>query len=380
MTFFIALIGMGLPVNITRNFFNKSREDLAKIIANLVIILSSITLLALLLIFFYSYFFDSFLEIPERWLFALPVISFMSILNKFNLIILRNQKKPLQYGFIEISKTAINLFLTILLIIGLSFDWEGRLWGILIAEIIFGLIGIYYLIVSGFFNFHFDLGITKEVLVIALPLVFHSLSTVLLSLGDRIFLDRMLGKDVVGLYTIGYQFGMTLLIVVGAFNKSWSPWMYEKLVDISEASKKKIVKYTYLYNIFIIITAICITLLSYFLIIFMTTEEYYSSKMFIIWVSLGYAFWGMYTMIFPYFVHTGKTHFLGLITVFTGVINLFLNYFLITLNGAVGAAQATLASYFILFLLVWWYSNKIFPMPWFSFLRSDFYERVSSNG
>ena len=47
------------------------------------------------------------------------------------------------------------------------------------------------------------------------------------------------------------------------------------------------------------------------------------------------------------------------------MINLVSNYYLIELNGTLRAALATLVSYMFMVFAVWWYSNKLFPMPWF---------------
>ena len=96
----------------------------------------------------------------------------------------------------------------------------------------------------------------------------------------------------------------------------------------------------------------------------MTAKSYHGAKEYVLWTALGYAAFGMYTMVFPYLVFIGKTKFLGVITFGSAGINLVGNYILIKLNGPVGAAQATFISYLICFISVWWYSNKIFPMPW----------------
>ena len=83
-----------------------------------------------------------------------------------------------------------------------------------------------------------------------------------------------------------------------------------------------------------------------------------------IWVAFGYALRGMYMMRFPYLVHMGRTSFLGILTAVSAIINLIANYILIQNNGAIGAAQATLLSFAIQLIGVWWYTNRIYPMPW----------------
>jgi hypothetical protein len=42
-----------------------------------------------------------------------------------------------------------------------------------------------------------------------------------------------------------------------------------------------------------------------------------------------------------------------------------LSYFLINKNGAIGAAQASAVMHFIILIITWVISMKVYPMPWF---------------
>ena len=103
----------------------------------------------------------------------------------------------------------------------------------------------------------------------------------------------------------------------------------------------------------------------------MTEESYHSGIKYVIWVALGYAFYGMYTLVFPYGVHVGETSYLGITTFIAAFVNVVANYYLINLNGALGAAQATLISYIFMFISVWWYSNRLYSMPWMEFFKNS---------
>jgi Na+-driven multidrug efflux pump len=45
-------------------------------------------------------------------------------------------------------------------------------------------------------------------------------------------------------------------------------------------------------------------------------------------------------------------------------INVILNYFFIKANGAIGAAQATIVTFLIIFILTWILSARVYKMPW----------------
>lgn len=365
----LPLVGMNMQNNISRNFFNKTKEYVAKMVFNLCLVLTGTTVIVLLLISVYLLAGGTHFSIPQRWIYALPLISFMGMLNLFNLNILRNRKRALEYGGFEISKTFIDLSLTILLIVVYGFSWEGRATGILISTVVIGLISVYRIWKSGYFLFEIDKAQIKEILRISLPLIPHALGGVILTLGDRVFIDQMVSTSALGVYTVGYQFGMMVILISGAFNKTWTPWVYELLAKNNEENKKTIVKATYLVSAAFIILALVVTGISYYLLPFMTAAEYHGAFVYVIWVALGYAFFGMYTLVFPYGVHVGKTSYLGVITFSAAIINLAANYFLIKANGVIGAAQATLISYVYMFLAVWWFSNKLYPMPWFKIFK-----------
>lgn len=369
ISFVMPFVGMNMATNITRNFYSESKEYIAKITFNLLVVLTVASVIVVLLVSIYLYAGGKHFLIPERWIYALPIIAYMGMLNNFNLTILRNNKKAIEYGFFQIIKTILELSTTIVLIVIYSFDWEGRATGILVSTFIIGLISICRIWQNGYLFFEIDFSYIKQILKISLPLIPHALGAVILTLGDRIFIDQMVSTKELGIYTVGYQFGMIMTIVCAAFNKTWSPWIYELLAKKNNDNKNKIVKATYLVSVGFVVLAFIITGISYYLLPFMTSVEYHGAFIYVIWIALGYAFFGMYTLVFPYGVHVGKTSFLGIVSFCGAILNLGTNYFLININGPIGAAQATLISYLFMFLIVWWFSNRLYPMPWFNFLK-----------
>jgi O-antigen/teichoic acid export membrane protein len=367
ISFADTIIGMRTKSNISRNFFKYDKEYVGQVVFNMVFILWVSSTFFLVIIGIYIGLDGQLFDLPERWLYALPLIAFMNMINGFNLAILRNRKRALEYGGFEITRTIIDLSISILLIVIYSSGWEGRAYGILIGTSLVGLLSFYRIWQSGYLVTKVNFKISKEILLVSMPLIIHGLGTTVITLSDRIFINEMVSTSAVGIYTVGYQFGMIMFLVVTAFNLTWSPWMYELLAEEKKESKITIVKATYLVSGGFIILALIITGISYYLLPFMTAEEYHSGFIYVIWIALGYAFNGMYSLVQPYGIHIGKTSFLGITTSIAAIINIIANYILIGQNGPIGAAQATLISYIIMFISVWWYSNRLHPMPWLKF-------------
>lgn len=364
IAFSIPMIGMAMHLNITRSFFTLEKEELAKLISNLFVSLFLTTNVFIFLLSLLVVFGILQLDIEHGWFYALPIIAFTNMINQFNLTILRNCHKAVTYGGFEIGNTLLNIGIALMLIVLYGFEWKGMVIGVAMSNILFSLFSILYIIKTGYFKLNVSSDTIKKIFVVSLPLLPHAIGSVVINLSDRLFIDQMIGKEAVGLYTVGFTFGMIVLLFTDSFNKAWSPWMYKQLANITDDKKKKIVNFTYAYIFAVGMLAVIVTLASYFLLEFMVDQRYYNAKEFIAWVALGYAVQGVYFMVFPYLVHVGKTNFLGVMTLIAAVINLVANYFLIKMNGAVGAAQATIIAYFIMVAGVWKFSNTIYPMPW----------------
>ena len=93
-------------------------------------------------------------------------------------------------------------------------------------------------------------------------------------------------------------------------------------------------------------------------------ERYLDSKEVIPWIAFGYAFQGMYFMVVNYIFYEKKTYMLSFTTFISGVIHVILSYTFIQIYGAMGVAYATTLSFFIMFVLVWILSARVYAMPW----------------
>jgi Na+-driven multidrug efflux pump len=76
-------------------------------------------------------------------------------------------------------------------------------------------------------------------------------------------------------------------------------------------------------------------------------------------------------MVANYIFFANKTGFLAIVTFSSGVFNIIATYFLIKLNGVIGAAQAFMLSQAIIFLCTWWLAQYFRPMPWQKALFAD---------
>lgn len=364
ITLYGAFIGMNIHINVSKNFFAVPKEEMAVYIGNMLFILLTSFIIYFFITFIGIRFFDTIFSIEADWLLVIPIISMMMMVNNINISILRNEGKAYTYGIFEISNTIINMSTTILFLVFFSFGWHSQVIGIITGYFIFFIIGIIYMYQRDYINFKIDTSKIKSILNISLPLIPHVLGAVVITMSDRIFIEQMVSLEAVGIYSVGYMFGMVVMLFTDAFIKAWSPWFFKSLAEPTDSRKQKIVKYTYIYIVGVFILALFISIIGETTLPYFVDEKFYGASEYILWISLGYAVHGVYKIFFPYLVHISKTSFLAFSTVVAAILNLLFNYILIKYFGTIGAAYATILAFFVSAALVFWYQNMNFHMPW----------------
>jgi O-antigen/teichoic acid export membrane protein len=174
----------------------------------------------------------------------------------------------------------------------------------------------------------------------------------------------MVGLEATGLYSLGYQIGQIVNLIGLAFNSAFSPWLFRILNENLESKKMNVVKLSYFFFIFVFIFSITLSIFSPIIISLISANNFSSAYIYVPLISIGYAFNSMYLIVSVYFFYKNKVHLLSLITIFSAILNIILNYLLILNNGSIGAAQSTLIVYIIKFFLTFYFANKIYKMPW----------------
>jgi O-antigen/teichoic acid export membrane protein len=365
------VIGLSIVQSISRFYFEKI--DISKFIATVFIILMviglSIIVLSLMPTLFWRDAFES-LKIPPSLVTLALIYTLFSQVGEILLTLWRVSYKTLNFGFFRVFKTFTDLGISLLFIVGLGKGWEGRVGPQVFTAFLFGIIAIVILYRNGFLKkFRIHKLYKKEALSFSTPLVFHSLGASIIGFSDRFFILFILGLSNVGIYSVGYQIGMVLSLIQNSFNQAWVPFFYNKLNEGKEQEKLRIVKITYVYFGALLVLAILISLCTPFIYRYFIGDSFADGAEVVIWILLGYTFQGMYKMAVNYLFFLKKTKLITYCTMLTVFVNFILNYFLINKNGIIGAAQATLVSFVILFAIVFLVSKRSYKMPWGFFLK-----------
>ncbi len=372
------IISMGTTGAVVRGYFDREKNNFNffQYTSNAIVINFVSFLILLIILLFSKSFVSEKLSIPANWLLLLPVIGLCAAVYSIPSSLFVFKQKPLPFATLKVSNTFVEMMLSIFFIVVLGFNWQGRVLGITINRILFLIIGIFLLFRNKSLVPSINYKYIKDILHFGIPIVLHSLSLVMVIAIDRFFLNTFAGFSVTGLYSVAYSIVSIIGFFIGAFSLAWSPILYEKLGRTSEILKIKLVGFTYVCFILILLGALLFVVISPFLIKIFIGKNFYGAYQFIFWLALGFAFHGMYVMVAQYIFYKKKTYLAGVIAIITIILCIASNYVFIKLHGPIGIAQATCLVFLSRFLLFWYFSNKVYPMPWFSFIKK--YKNIKS--
>lgn len=358
-------IHLSLSGAVNVNFHQLSKENLKIYITNTLLILFFFTFCIFIFIFNFQEYLQQQINLTFFWINIAVLNVFFQFFTIINLVLWQAEQNAKKYALYQFSFTILSTTFILICVAYLKLGWEGYLIGQLVSILIFSLLSIWLIFKRGYLNFQINFIYIKDALKFGIPLIPHSLSGWFKTGVDRFFLTSLLGSTATGIYALGYHLGMIVGIMTVAFNQAFSQYLYKKLANITGKDKIKLVKYTYLYFVLVLLLASLISYLSPWFIVNFINQRYLDSIEIIPWIAFGYVFQGMYFMVVNYIFFVKQTAALSFVTFTTGILHVILSYVFIKFYGIQGAAYATTLSFFITFILVWMLSNRVYPMPWF---------------
>jgi O-antigen/teichoic acid export membrane protein len=379
LLFIIPLVGLSMGFNIDKLFFKVNKNKLAISIGNMLVILFFMILIFTFLIFICSLFTSlSFTGIPVFWLLIIPTVSGFAAINEYNLILLRNQNKVMDFGFWQIGLTILNMSLSLFLIIFMMRGWEGRAEGIVLSIFTVSFLSLYNIRKMGFLSFDINSDEIKAILKLCIPLLLHGLGTFAIFQSNRYFINIHLNEAAVGVFSVAVSFSALMGIIKDGLSRTLNPWFYENFNNNSDLKnfKIQIVRINIAVFLILIFLTFLITLFANFVILNFIDSEYHSAISYVFILTLSMAIYAIYGISFSYFIHFSKTKLLSSITLCSALIGLFLNYFLTMYYGISGASYALFITMIFQLLLLYYYKSKFFPVPFITILINDFYKFV----
>jgi O-antigen/teichoic acid export membrane protein len=293
---------------------------------------------------------------------------------------LRAQGKPIKYTAVKLTNVVVNLALNIFLLVYLkALSADNSIWDsiyvanfevsyIFIANLVASAVTLLILLPFYFkINYKIDTILWKKMLRYALPVLVSGVAFSVNETFDRVLLERLLPESIaktsVGMYSACYKLALFMMLFATAYRLGIEPFFFSQS-KTKDATKN----YAKILEFFVICGALILLIVVVFVdvlkLILIPNEAYWEAMKVVPILLLAYLFLGIYHNLSVWYKITDRTKFGAYISVIGAGITLLVNLMFITSFNYMASAMATLAAYFSMTLLSYYFGRKHYPIPY----------------
>ena len=208
----------------------------------------------------------------------------------------------------------------------------------------------------------------KEMLGFGLPYIPAGLAGIAIQVIDRPIVKALTNNDTLGVYQANYRLGVLMMLVVGMFDYAWRPFFLTHARD-DDAPKLFSKVFTYLVTLlmFVFVTGSFfvedVVRIKFFGRYFIH-PDYWGGLSIVPIVLLAYVFTGAYVNFVVGVYLEKKTKYLPYATGAGALVNVAANFALIPKFGITGAAIATLLSYIVMAVGIYFPSQRLYHVDY----------------
>lgn len=267
----------------------------------------------------------------------------------------------------------IGATMTFLFVGYFAMGYQGRFLSIVIPSIVSGSIIFFLAIRKNLLFSAFSFSTLKKNLLFCLPLLPNTVSFWLKTGFDKLLISNYIGLSANGVYSFAATLSSIFVLFSVSFNNAFTPFLYRNLTAIEkgegEISKHALVKYSYMF----LLAFAALLVIGYFfarlVVVNFFYDKYYESLRYLPLFLVFNFFNSAYQLLESYIYFKKKTKFIGLVTFLLTVFQAVLATILVKNIGVMGAALSLAFTSIVIFAIVGYVSNRIYPMPWLAFLR-----------
>lgn len=350
------VIGSWLASCITRflPYYQRIKETntfYSSVMFSMILALAALLLLSVPAYFLLRGFFD--IEFQPL---ILPVATSIALTMLFQILltIFRVKQEAKRYVVFQLASTCLALIIGLSLTIFLDMGVSGILWGKAMILLILGAISfkMLFLTDSNVKRSAISLPAVKEFALYGFPAAASTIGTWILDGADRYIIGFFRGTAEVGLYSMAYAIGNSIILLVGAFMLTATPTLmltYES--DNREITSRLLSQLTRIFLLIGLPAAVGISVLADPVIRLLTTEPYYSAFIIVPFVALGGFIYGLCLLSYTGLQIAKKSHIMARNWFAAGAFNILLNIIFVPKFGYIAAAVTTLVSYVALLIL-----------------------------
>ncbi|MCO5316220.1 MAG: lipopolysaccharide biosynthesis protein [Solirubrobacterales bacterium] len=281
-------------------------------------------------------------------------------LSEYLLTLFRLDERARPFFLVTMLSVLVTIPVTVILVVPLDLGAIGLLAG---------SYGTGVVTVTGLILYHRrrlsllpDRPLLGRLLRFGLPTMPAELSLYSLSFIDRILIARMLGLKEAGLYSLAVKVSQGIAVLVRGFQLAFPPLAYS-ITDDDEARRA----YSAVVTWFVAVMALVVSfvwLAAPWIVRIFAAPDFFPAAEVVGPVSAGAALYALYMVLLVVLGRTGRTEYNLPATLAGLVVNVALNLLLLPHWGIVGAGVALVASYFVVVVLMYVFTQRLFPVPY----------------
>ncbi|WP_342330321.1 oligosaccharide flippase family protein [Pedobacter sp. FW305-3-2-15-E-R2A2] len=342
MTFIFVIASLSLNTFLLRNYYLEKTEEGRKEIIGAVFVFICLFNLALLLIqlLVFPVAIKGFgINVPFYPFFLLAIINnFFDVISIIPLVLYRIKENPKAFVILSLSKVILQFLLTYLLVVKMNEGLLGSYMARLYVNIPFALIYCYIIYRNGVFVFRIDK--IKAALAFSLPLLPASLSYLIVSVSDRIILERFIPLNKLGIYSVAFTLSLALNIVIQALYKTFEQIIFKKHHD--EGFNDLNLKLFKVFSIFVICGGLAISIFSQEIFTIIASENFFVGHELVPAMVVAVSITGLNTYLGTLLIANDKRKLVAVLTTISAVLCIALNLIFVPFFGYWGSIYSTI--------------------------------------
>lgn len=289
-------------------------------------------------------------------------ISYAGLLFQVPLSLFTAQQRARAFVAAQLLNFLLTLAATMLFVVAWRMGAVGQLLGRLVGVgVSAGLLSL--LLLAEWFSRHLRWSDVRLALAFGLPLIPHLLLGWAMNLADRFLLAReAVPLAEIGRYTLGYQIGLGMAILVASINLAWSPYYY----NLMAARPDPEARIGRIFSIYVAaLGGVCLVgvLFNRELLQLIAPPRYFPAAQYVPLILFAYLLNGYYFFATMPLFYYRKTPWISSMTTAAALLNIGLNLWWIPLIGAMGSAWATVAAFAAVLLIGGLLGRRLQPIP-----------------
>jgi O-antigen/teichoic acid export membrane protein len=380
---YAAYLNVILTLGLETSFFRyyTSESDKKKVLSTAFLILCIMSSAFLLISFIFTSPLSSFFNFPDSaFLKILALTVAVDTLTVIPFAYLRVSGKALRFTFIRVFNVVvlllINYFLLILIpghykqffirlpFLDTSLTSDPQVIYIFIANLSASVITL--LMVLPYIikiRLSFDKSLMVKFMQYGIPIMIGGIAYVTNENLDKLFIERISGKEANGIYAACYKLGVFMTLYITAFRMGAEPFFFN---HASTADARE--KYSRIMHWFVILGALfmlgVVCFMDLFARILIKDSVYYAGLSIVPVILLANLCSGIYNNLSVWYKLTDKTKAGMYISITGGLLTVIFLWILVPAYGYQGAAWTTLIAYGSMMLISWYVGSKYYPVPY----------------